>query len=1054
MNKLKTTFQLIAGLLVLFVVLTVVDNGSTAAASPNGKIINVNDLVAVKLIESSYSTTIETTGPFDEFGFYEFSFDVEMTNVSESVLSNLCVVVEELTQGNLLRNADRGPGGKGSIITVQENGILNPDESVDVHFDISLAELKQFKFLISILGAVNEIPVFSDLGSVPAAIPTSATQGSFFNVLFTAKLAGKSVRPTEIKVELQEFDESGKLLGTLGELGDEGLFGDHLKGDKVYSRKIPIIPSEEEETRIYRVKSTVSSNLPPVVTDPPYYFHVTGFRNGIEPSDPRKFNEEENGLRSSTTDILVFFAQGTSPKRIREIVNDIGVDDNVWEVDGTIFGVIKFGEDNKTILGNGIYKLQLKGDIAGTGDPKVVEDAISALLSKKEVVSAGKNYFGHLAHQDPSYTWPNDPDFNLTPAKRWAQERIHLQEALQLSDGNEVIVAILDSGVYYDHEKDEGHEDLVGRVITNSLIDLNGDGVQDDFNDTYGHGTHMAGIIGANAGNVGIVGITRPNIEEPKILPIKIAANNEWGNLELAILEKAITEAADFGAKIINVSAGWSPGNLSIVFTEYSDLFDVINEIGDQVLLVAAAGNHDSEYLDVPAYFTKVNPARPKSKVATRVIAVGGTDNLENRFSLTCPGGSTNAASSNHGGLVDIVAPGENIYSTIPPTGFAACSVVVKGVYAFATGTSQATAMVSGAAAHVMSQYDLNAVDVKTRLVNNVEYKGGISDFPNPIGRLDIFKALCPSSDTTAPTIPEDLELSGIVGSSQVDLTWSPSIELESILTHYNIYRDGEPLEESTSTSFSDTDVAIGNTYEYEITAVDCSGNESDMSDVLVIALDDTTPPTAPTNLTAAVFSRSEINLNWIASTDNVGVSGYNIYRDGTKIATSGTISYLDTDLTPSETYTYTVSAFDAAANESGQSNSFDISIGAPLIPELEFLRSENVVVRGNNFVRYWLSITNRSIFPDELFVPNSDLQPCGSRTWVNIYNTAGTRSLADDSYIYGFCAVTSPEQLDQIWFAVLQGDAPPTEVYVELLDRLESIVYRSNSVSIPITIE
>jgi hypothetical protein len=82
----------------------------------------------------------------------------------------------------------------------------------------------------------------------------------------------------------------------------------------------------------------------------------------------------------------------------------------------------------------------------------------------------------------------------------------------------------------------------------------------------------------------------------------------------------------------------------------------------------------------------------------------------------------------------------------------------------------------------------------------------------------------------------------------------------------------------------------------------------------------DTTPPTVPTGLTATALSSSQINLSWTASTDNVGVTGYNIYRGGIKIGTAPSITYQDTGLAASTSYTYNVSAFDAAGNTSAQS--------------------------------------------------------------------------------------------------------------------------------------
>ncbi|HEX2784696.1 MAG TPA: PQQ-dependent sugar dehydrogenase, partial [Ilumatobacteraceae bacterium] len=82
----------------------------------------------------------------------------------------------------------------------------------------------------------------------------------------------------------------------------------------------------------------------------------------------------------------------------------------------------------------------------------------------------------------------------------------------------------------------------------------------------------------------------------------------------------------------------------------------------------------------------------------------------------------------------------------------------------------------------------------------------------------------------------------------------------------------------------------------------------------------DTTAPSIPTGLTATSTSSSQINLAWTASTDNFGVTGYKIFRAGTQVGTSTTPSFPDTGLTPNTTYSYTVSAFDAAGNNSAQS--------------------------------------------------------------------------------------------------------------------------------------
>ncbi|MDO8742198.1 MAG: LamG-like jellyroll fold domain-containing protein, partial [bacterium] len=99
-----------------------------------------------------------------------------------------------------------------------------------------------------------------------------------------------------------------------------------------------------------------------------------------------------------------------------------------------------------------------------------------------------------------------------------------------------------------------------------------------------------------------------------------------------------------------------------------------------------------------------------------------------------------------------------------------------------------------------------------------------------------------------------------------------------------------------------------------EIQALSAAGTPAPVSD--------TTAPTTPTSLTATAISTTQINLSWSTSTDNIGVTGYRIYRNGTQIATSATNSYSNTGLSASTAYSYTIAAYDAAGNASVQSAS------------------------------------------------------------------------------------------------------------------------------------
>jgi hypothetical protein len=98
------------------------------------------------------------------------------------------------------------------------------------------------------------------------------------------------------------------------------------------------------------------------------------------------------------------------------------------------------------------------------------------------------------------------------------------------------------------------------------------------------------------------------------------------------------------------------------------------------------------------------------------------------------------------------------------------------------------------------------------------------------------------------------------------------------------------------------------------------SGN-NDMISSLKITANAVAAPTAPTNLAATAFSSQQIDLSWTASTDNVGVTGYKIYRDGVEVGTSTTTSYSVYGLTGLTTYSFTVKAYDGAANLSAASN-------------------------------------------------------------------------------------------------------------------------------------
>jgi chitodextrinase len=175
--------------------------------------------------------------------------------------------------------------------------------------------------------------------------------------------------------------------------------------------------------------------------------------------------------------------------------------------------------------------------------------------------------------------------------------------------------------------------------------------------------------------------------------------------------------------------------------------------------------------------------------------------------------------------------------------------------------------------------------------------------------------------DFIAPTAPSNLTATSAAG-PVVNLNWTASSDNVGV-TGYEIWRNGSLLTTVTGTSYSDAAVAAGETYTYAIKAYDAASNTSTSSNTISVTLPtpDTQAPTAPTGLTVTATSQTTVSLGWTASSDNVGVTGYRIFRNGTQVGTSISTTYTDTGLAASTAYDYTVKAIDAAQNASSDSN-------------------------------------------------------------------------------------------------------------------------------------
>ena len=193
------------------------------------------------------------------------------------------------------------------------------------------------------------------------------------------------------------------------------------------------------------------------------------------------------------------------------------------------------------------------------------------------------------------------------------------------------------------------------------------------------------------------------------------------------------------------------------------------------------------------------------------------------------------------------------------------------------------------------------------------------------------------TADTTPPTAPAGFAATP-AGTSTINLSWTASTDNVGV-TGYRLERcQGTScttfvqIASPAGTTFSNTGLAAGTAYRYRVRATDAAGNLGPYSTIATATTAaglDTTPPTVPSGLTGTATGSTGIDLSWNASTDNVGVTGYRVFRDGVRVGALVGTSFADAGLSASTTYRYTVSAFDAAGNESAQSSALSVTTRA-----------------------------------------------------------------------------------------------------------------------------
>ncbi len=407
-------------------------------------------------------------------------------------------------------------------------------------------------------------------------------------------------------------------------------------------------------------------------------------------------------------------------------------------------------QGKKKINEKEILKIDLSNIYKLTFDKKAPLDRIIKKLSlslETEYVELNYVFKTQLIPNDPYYldSYPNnvgnrDPNWNPTYDYQWNLKKINMERAWDITTGNEnVIIAIIDTGV------DCTHFELKRKCISGyNAINNNSDSM-----DYFGHGTHVAGIIGATTNEQISKGIAGINFSS-KILPVKVLDDNGQGLMD--DVADGIFYASNHGSDVLNLSLGNSAPITEIPFT-LKDALDYARV--NDIVIVAAAGNNNDEVQK--GYW----PANYKD-----VITVGATDENDQRtifsnygnIDVMAPGGSSTCApvgQNNPNSCYNIISlKSASISASIPN------SLIIgpenEKNYLRLAGTSMATPHVSALAGLIVSQFDaISDLEIKSLIEYSSKHLGTIGNENYGWGRIDAFSALNQLKNNSIPPVAE-----------------------------------------------------------------------------------------------------------------------------------------------------------------------------------------------------------------------------------------------------------------------------------------------------------
>ncbi|MFF2886348.1 S8 family serine peptidase [Paenibacillus sp. NPDC057967] len=502
--------------------------------------------------------------------------------------------------------------------------------------------------------------------------------------------------------------------------------------------------------------------------------------------------------------------------------------------------------------------------------------------------------------------------------QRWHYDMIKVSQAWGITTGSSSVrMAVLDTGIDSNHPS---LSNLVNTSLGRSFVD-------NTTLDRHGHGTHVAGTIASYGPVSGVM-------QNATLIPVKVL--NDSGNGSMYGIQQGILHAANNRADVINMSlggGGYERGMDEAIQTAVS--------LGS--IVVAATGNDGVSSISYPAAYSGS-------------IAVGSVTSSRARSSF-----------SNYGAGIDVMAPGSNIYSTSP-----------NGQYRSMSGTSMATPHVAGVLGLMKSvNPNLTPAAARTILRNTAQPAGSANQYG--YGIVDAHAAVLAAGGTpqpgqvTATTVQTDkavyqrgdnINITARVTNQQGNVLQGASVNFT--LTRPN----GTTVTSSATTNSSgvaawtvasNAQTALG-TYQLSADTTLSGYQPSTASTTIQFSTGsgggDTQAPTVPGNLISTGKTSTSVSLSWNASTDNVGVTAYEVYRGSSLAATVTSTSATITGLTASTAYTFTVRAVDAAGNRSAASNAVTVTTDSgssqpttPWAPGVSYRIGDEVTYGGVTYV-------------------------------------------------------------------------------------------------------